>query len=72
MTRNAFGTEGYIAPEMYKPGAQYTKACDIYSLDITEIELLTATRDRNSINSAWIINSELKKLLLRMTSTLSG
>lgn len=68
MTRHVFGTDGYIAPELYKPGAQFTKACDIYSLGITGIELLTASRERESINKAWIINSELKNLLLRMTS----
>lgn len=68
MTHHIFGTEGYIAPEAYKPGAVFTKACDIYSLGITGIELVTGSRDPNSINSTWFLNGELKNLLLRMTS----
>ena len=67
MTRHACGTVGYIAPELSRPGAVFTSACDIYSLGITGIELLTGSREPNAINQAWIFNSELKALLLRMT-----
>lgn len=68
VTRHIFGTEGYIAPEAYKAGAVFTQACDIYSLGITGIELVTGTRDPNSIHNTWFVNGELKKLLIRMTS----
>jgi serine/threonine protein kinase len=69
ITRHAAGTIGYIAPEMYAPNAVFTTACDIYSLGITGIELLTGSRNPDSLNSAWIFNSELKSLLSRMTKT---
>ena len=62
------GTEGYIAPELYTPNSMFTATCDIYSLGITGVELLTGSRERESINRAWIVNSELKGMLLRMTS----
>jgi serine/threonine-protein kinase len=67
-TRHIFGTEGYIAPEAYKPGAVFTKACDIYSLGITGIELVTGSRNPDSINNTWFVNGELKNLLIRMIS----
>ncbi|HEY6806132.1 MAG TPA: serine/threonine-protein kinase [Pyrinomonadaceae bacterium] len=67
LTRHAGGTIGYMAPELYVPNPVFTRACDIYSLGITGIELLTASREIDSLNSAWIFNSELKTLLLRMT-----
>jgi len=68
MTRHACGTMGYIAPELYLSGAVFTKACDIYSLGITGIELLTGSRDPESINQAWIFNGGLKDLLIKMTN----
>lgn len=68
VTRHACGTEGYIAPELYASHATFTAACDIYSLGITGIELLTGSKERDSINKAWIVNSELKRMLVRMTS----
>ena len=68
VTRHACGTAGYIAPELYA-GADFTEACDIYSLGITGIELLTGSREIDSLNKAWTFNSELKVLLLRMTKT---
>lgn len=66
VTRHACGTVGYIAPELYT-GSFFTEACDIYSLGITGIELLTGSREIDSLNQVWIFNSELKALLLRMT-----
>lgn len=68
ITRHIFGTDGYIAPEAYRPGAVFTQACDIYSLGITGIQLTTGSIDPNSINNTWFVNGELKNLLLRMTS----
>ena len=68
ITRHACGTVGYIAPELYT-GAVFTGACDIYSLGITGIELLTGSLEIASLPQAWISNSELKALLLRMTKT---
>ena len=67
LTRHACGTIGYIAPELYGPNPVFTQACDIYSLGITGIELLTGSREISRLNEAWIFNSELKALLLRMT-----
>lgn len=69
VTRHACGTIGYIAPELYADNAVFTNACDIYSLGITGNELLTGSRDMGSLSKAWIFNSELKTLLLRMTRT---
>jgi len=68
VTRHIFGTEGYIAPEAYKPRAVFTQPCDIFSLGITGIELVTGSRDPNSIHNTWFVNGELKNLLIRMTS----
>lgn len=68
MTRHAGGTIGYIAPELYSSGAVFTEACDIYSLGITGIELLTGSREPESLNQAWIFNGKLKDLLIRMTN----
>jgi serine/threonine protein kinase len=68
VTRHIFGTKGYIAPEAYKAGAVFTQPCDIYSLGITGIELVTGSRDPKSINNTWFVNGELKHLLIRMTS----
>lgn len=67
ITRHACGTDGYIAPELYIKGAEFTPACDIYSLGITGIELITGQRNRESIMPMWI-NNGVKDLLLKMTS----
>jgi serine/threonine protein kinase len=68
LTRHACGTIGYIAPELYGHNPVFTQACDIYSLGITGIELLTGSREVSALNKSWIFNSELKTLLIRMTS----
>jgi serine/threonine protein kinase len=67
LTYNAFGTFGYKAWELYVPNAKFTPECDICSLGITGIELITGSRDRASIEKAWI-NNDAKNLLLAMTS----
>ena len=68
VTRHIFGTEGYIAPEAYKAGAVFTQPCDIYSLGITGIELVTGSRDPKAIYNSWLVNGELQNLLVKMTS----
>ena len=67
LTYNAFGTFGYKAWELYLPDAKFTPECDIFSLGITGIELITGKKDRASIEKAWI-NNDAKNLLLAMTS----
>ncbi|MGI8467800.1 MAG: protein kinase domain-containing protein [Pyrinomonadaceae bacterium] len=68
ITRHACGTDGYIAPELYLKNAQFTSACDIYSLGITGIESITGSRNPNSIVNSWI-NNDVKHLLLKMTNS---
>lgn len=67
MTVHPCGTPDYIAPELYLPNARFTPECDIYSLGITGIELITGSRKRESIHTIWI-NNDVTNLLLEMTS----
>ncbi|MEK6287316.1 MAG: serine/threonine-protein kinase [Acidobacteriota bacterium] len=67
MTCSAHGTDGYIAPELYC-GSEFNPKCDIYSLGITGIELITGSKERDSITRPWI-SGEVKDLLIRMTSS---
>lgn len=66
LTRNACGTEGYMDPALLS-GAPFTAACDIYSLGITAIELLTGSRDPAAVRDKRI-PSNLSDLISRMTS----
>lgn len=67
MTRSAWGTEGYMAPEIML-GREFTKACDVYSLGITGLELLTGTRDPATLRTRSDIPQQLRELLFRMIS----
>ena len=71
MTAHACGTPEYIAPELYMPNPKFTPACDIYSLGVTGIELITGSRKRESIKEIWI-NNDVTQLLLEMTSWTPG
>jgi serine/threonine protein kinase len=62
MTVHARGTPDYIAPELYMPNAKFTPACDIYSLGITGIELITGSRKQGSIKDIWI-NNDVTQIL---------
>jgi serine/threonine protein kinase len=44
MTLNAFGTQGYIAPELFG-GARFHSSADVYSLGIVGVELLSGRTD---------------------------
>ncbi len=66
-TRTARGTEFYIAPEMYLPGAVFTAAADTFSFGITACEMLTNER----IAAGFTINNlgeRLNRLLSQMIS----
>ena len=64
MTRSPWGTEGYIAPEVYRTD-KHDEVADVYSLGITGIELLTGKRDPNLLVGATGPNA-LHELLRRM------
>ena len=67
-TRTARGTEFYIAPEMYLPGAIYTAAADTFSFGITAYEMLAG--ERAAAGSAIKNFGEpLNNLLSRMISS---
>jgi serine/threonine protein kinase len=63
MTQRAAGTRAYMAPELFAK-QPYTSASDIYSLGITTCELLTGSRDLDSL-SALAIPEPLRKLIQR-------
>lgn len=67
-TRTARGTEFYIAPEMYLPGAVYTAAADTFSFGVTAYEMLTGERAAagSMINN---LGEPLNNLLSRMISS---
>lgn len=67
VTRNALGTLGYMAPEL-RAGGSYDWRCDIYSLGITGIEILTGRRDRSGLASGELPIS-LCNVLCAMTSS---
>jgi serine/threonine protein kinase len=67
MTRTPGGTEGYMAPELFVAGAEFTAAADIFSLGIVGIELITGSRAPHTIGDA-DAPAELKNLRTRMTS----
>jgi len=48
ITRSMCGTPGYIAPELSR-GYPFTSECDIFSLGVTTVELLTGTKNYNNL-----------------------
>jgi len=67
MTARVGGTPGYIAPELDKPTETFTAACDIYSLGVVGIELMTGDNDPASVAQS-TAPDDFKNLLMRMTS----
>ncbi len=66
-TRTVRGTECYIAPELYKIGAVYTAAADVFSFGVTAHEMLTS----ENFLAGSIVNQfgpELNKLMSQMIS----
>jgi len=45
VTRTACGTPGYIAPELYAPGAVFSAKADVWSLGVVALEILTGGRE---------------------------
>jgi serine/threonine protein kinase len=66
MTNTAWGTQGYMAPEILNNNSFSTKS-DIYSLGITLIELMTGNKNRISLDQIQIPD-KFKKLILSMTA----
>lgn len=67
MTARAGGTPGYIAPELKNPAENFSAACDIYSLGVVGIELMTGDNDPASVVQS-NAPEDFKNLLMRMTS----
>lgn len=65
MTTSAAGTRGYLAPELYR-GEPYDARCDVYSLGITGIELLTGRIGAADVSRRKDIPPQLRELLLSM------
>lgn len=68
MTRSAWGTPGYVAPEIIS-GAAFEAAADIYSLGVTAIELLTGDRAPAALEPADCPES-FRVTVKRMTSAI--
>lgn len=69
VTMSPWGTRGYTAPELAL-GVSFSQRCDVYSLGVTAIELLTGTIDTSSIARRQDLPGELVMLLRNMTSPL--
>ena len=67
LTRSAMGTEGYIAPELYV-GSPYDARCDVFSLGVTAIELMTGGLDAAALDPATMPRA-LLRLLRTMVAT---
>jgi serine/threonine-protein kinase len=66
MTYTAFGTKGYIAPELYG-GAWFHRGADVYALGVTAIELVVGRNDFGAL-AMTAIPTALKALLQSMVS----
>lgn len=71
MTAHAFGTYGYAAPELSKPGAKATSAADIYSLGATIFHLLTGIHPKDaSTLDPWMagahVQADVRALVVQM------
>lgn len=66
MTTSPAGTRGYMAPELWRAGAQYSSPCDVYSLGVTGIELLTGGLSPQGLSQRADIPHQLRTLLLSM------
>jgi len=71
MTRSAWGTDGYMAPEILR-GEPFTKTCDVYSLGVTGLELLVGARDPARLRTRLDIPQQLRELLFQMMSPLAA
>lgn len=67
ITQNARGTTLYWAPELFQ-GKPCTPATDVFALGTTLIELLTGSRQPDSLFWFFNVPGQFKKLLKRMVS----
>lgn len=65
MTRNPGGTEGYIAPELAL-GGRYDRTCDVYSLGVTGIELISGSLHSSALLKRTELPIPLRNVLLAM------
>jgi serine/threonine protein kinase len=66
VTRNGYGTIGYIAPEL-ESGSDFDWRCDVYSLGITATELLVGDKDPLKLFN-FRVPAALRDLVLAMRS----
>jgi len=70
MTNTACGTRAYMAPELFR-GAEYTASCDIYSLGISFIQMITTSADRD-LSVSIFFEPEVQILLNEMIDPIAA
>ena len=66
LTQTAWGTPGYVAPEILA-GRSFSQAADVYSLAMTALQLLAGSFDPDALD-ALALPSDLRALIRRMAA----